>query len=279
MRSTPLLALLSALLTVAAPARAAVWRRPVEGPVARAFAYGPNPFRRGWHRGVDLAAAPGAVVRAACSGTVVTARAVAGAGGVVTLLCHRWRVTHLPLDAIAVRRGLRVRAGTRLGVLASSRVHAGLHLGVRRAGDPFGYVNPMRFLPGGHPPAPPPPFVTAGGEPHLGPAPPPAAAPAARPVRAEPPHTAKARSAAPPAADARPAVAAAAPLAARPQAATPAGAARTLAASRGRVRALAPWPAWAGLALLLSGAIAGGVRARGRRRRAAVGLGATKGVP
>ena len=69
----------------------------------RAFAYGPDPFRRGWHRGVDLAGAPGTAVRAACSGTVVTARAVAGAEGVVTLLCGRWRVTHLPLIAIDVR--------------------------------------------------------------------------------------------------------------------------------------------------------------------------------
>ena len=53
----------------------------------------------------------GTAVHAACTGTVVTARAVAGAGGVVTLLCGPWRVTHLPLVAIAVRPGLRVHAG------------------------------------------------------------------------------------------------------------------------------------------------------------------------
>jgi Peptidase family M23 len=231
MRSAAVLVL---LLALAAPAQATVWRRPVGGPVLRAFAYGPDPFRRGWHRGVDLAAAPGTAVRAACSGTVVTARAVAGAEGVVTLLCGRWRVTHLPLTAIAVRPGAHVPAGARLGLLGTSRVHSGLHLGVRRAGDPFGYVNPLRFLPTGHsPPAPPPVLTTRGRD--LGRAPT-AAAPVA------PPRAAAARAA----------------VAPRPR-----------AAPTGGVRALAPWPAWAGLALLLSGAIAGGLRFRRRRVRAA----------
>jgi Peptidase family M23 len=227
MRSTAVLVL---LLALAAPARATVWRRPVGGPVLRAFAYGPDPFRRGWHRGVDLAAAPGTAVRAACSGTVVTARVVAGAQGVVTLLCGRWRVTHLPLVSIAVRPRAHVAAGERLGLLGTSSAHAGLHLGVRRAGDPFGYVNPLRFLPIGRAPPASPPLFTARGR-DLGPAPPPAAAPTALP---------RAAAAAPP-----------------------------RAAAGSPVRALAPWPAWAGLALLLSGAMAGGMRLRRRRARAA----------
>lgn len=250
------LAALVALLALAAPARGAAWRRPVAGPVARAFAYGQDPFRRGWHRGVDLAAAPGATVRAACSGTVVTARSVATAAGIVTLRCGPWRVTHLPLVAIEVRRGAVVPAGAPLGRLGGSRDHAGLHLGVRRAGDRFGYVDPMRFL-GGERRLPPPLITVAPRGGRLGPAPPPAPAPA--PAAAPAP----ARAAVP--------TAMAAP--ARIAAAThPYGA-------EARVRALAPWPAWAGLALLLSGAIGGGVRLEWRRRaRASATAAAAKEV-
>ena len=68
---------------LAAPASAdAVWTRPVPGRVVRPFEpprtrYGPG------HLGVDLAAAPGTRVRAAGSGTVVFAGAVADALHVV----------------------------------------------------------------------------------------------------------------------------------------------------------------------------------------------------
>jgi hypothetical protein len=263
MRSTAVLVL---LLALAAPARATVWRRPVAGAVLRSFAYGPDPFRRGWHRGVDLAAAPGSAVRAACSGTVATARPVAGAQGVVTLLCGRWRVTHLPLVAIAVRPGAHVHAGARLGLLGTSSAHAGLHLGVRRAGDRFGYVNPMRFLPAAQEPPAPPPILMAPGR-DLGPAPSPAAAPApltapAHAGLAAPPRAASTVALAAPLRTASPAAEVAAPSHAAPATASaPAG---------GPVRALAPWPAWAGLALVLCGAIAGGLRFRRRRARAAV---------
>ena len=134
------LAAAAALFVLAAPAHA--WRRPVPGPVARGFAYSPaEPFAAGRHRGVDLAARPGEAVRAPCSGVV----AYAGRG-VVTLRCGPWRVTHLPLATLTVRAGARVREGARLGTLAASREHLGLHLGVRRAGDRFAYVDPLPFL-------------------------------------------------------------------------------------------------------------------------------------
>src|SRR3954447_1859440 len=124
----------------AAPAHA--WRRPLPDPVARAFAYSPaQPFAGGQHRGADFAAPPGAVVRAACGGRV----AYAGRG-VVTLRCGPWRVTHLPLATLSVHAGTRVREGARLGTLAASAEHAGLHLGVRRAGDRFAYVDPVPLL-------------------------------------------------------------------------------------------------------------------------------------
>jgi hypothetical protein len=202
--------------------------------VARPFAYGANPFRAGWHRGVDLAAPVGAPVRAACPGVVVTARP-----GVVTLRCGPWRVTHLPLGSVAVRAGASVRAGHLVGTVGAGGEHRGLHLGVRRAGDRFAYVDPLLFLTNGTrtPPTVPAPRTTR--VPRTGPG--------------------SSRAVGPPGAAAAP------PPAAVP--ATPAQEVRVSAPTG--ARALAPWPAWAGLALLLLGALGGGVRIRARRARVA----------
>jgi hypothetical protein len=147
---------------------------------------------------------------------VVVAGRVGASGGVVTVLCGRWRVSVMPLATVDVRRGAAVAAGTRLGTLARSHDHAGLHLGVRRAGTRFGYVDPLRFLAPARPLSPPP----------LG------RAPRGRSRR---------------------------PL--LPLAPAPAVTARGVAASA----PLAPWPAWAGLALVLAGL---GLRLGARRRRA-----------
>jgi hypothetical protein len=173
---------------------------PVGGPVMRGFDVGVNPFAGGHHRGVDLAAPPGSVVRAPCAGRVVVAGRVGSSGGVVTVRCRRWRVTVMPLATIGVRRGATVRPRARVGTLGRSSAHAGLHLGVRRDGVRFGYVDPLRFLA--------PPTST------------PLVAPPRRPTL---PRRAPPRSA--------PFVPAHAPA-----------------------RAQAPWPAFAGLALVLLGA-------------------------
>jgi hypothetical protein len=116
---------------------------PVDGPIARAFDYGPDPFARGQHRGVDLAASPGTPVRAACGGRVVAAGRVAGRG-VVSVSCGGRRVSHLPVASIQVAPGETVRRGARVGTVAVG--HDGLHLGVRIEGDPFGYVDPEPLL-------------------------------------------------------------------------------------------------------------------------------------
>ena len=63
----------------------------------------------------------------------------------MTVRCGDRRVTHLPLRRPAVRRGVRVRAGDRIGTLAAG--HGGLHLGVRAAADPFAYEDPIPLLP------------------------------------------------------------------------------------------------------------------------------------
>jgi len=250
-----LAAIIAFTLLPAALARAG-WRAPVPGPVVRPFDLGADPFEAGRHRGVDLAAAPGTIVRAPCAGPVAFAGRAGTSGRVVTLRCGPWRVTHLPLASIAVRDRATVRRAEPIGTVAASGDHAGLHLGVRREGTRFGYADPMRFLAAARP-APPP----------LGRAPRPA-----RRRRTPPRPIAAPRPLAAP----RP-IGAPRPIAA-PRPATPPRAVPPRAAPSRRVVApapadsspgpeppFAPWPAWLGLALLLAGTR---LRLRGRPRAA-----------
>jgi hypothetical protein len=241
MRAT-LVAVVVAVLAVLAvvpegAAAAAGWRAPAAGPVTRAFDLGPDPFAAGRHRGVDFAAAPGSPVRAACTGRVVVAARIGTSGGVVTIACGPWRVSHLPLARIDAFAGRQVAAGDQIGIAARSRAHAGIHLGVRRAGNPFGYVDPLRFI---HPEHAPPPAGPAGrggrGRRPL---------PAGRRVRVPAPP--RARAPAPPRVPAAPGVRAPALL---------------HAPAPGAARPIAPWPVWVALGALLL-AVAG----RGERRR------------
>lgn len=265
-------AIAALLLAVLATPAAAAWHPPVDGSVARPFAVTADPFAAGQHRGIDLRAAPGATVRAPCAGRVVVARRVGTSGGVVTLLCGPWRVTHLPLQAIAVRAETPIARGTRLGTLASGSAHAGLHLGVRRAGTRFGYVDPLRFLT----PAPTTPVPPLGRAPraHRTPPPhPPAVAPLADPVtspladRVSPPVAAPLADrvsppfAAPLAHRIPPPLAAPLVVPVTPPFAAPSG--NAAPAPRADPGGLAPWPAWLGLAFVLAGA---GVRGRGALR-------------
>jgi hypothetical protein len=141
-----------------------------------------------------------------------------------------------------------VREGTRLGTLAASREHAGLHLGVRRAGHRFAYVDPVPLLAPGHRP----PGIVAA--PREGPAgdrrvsPPPARVSVPR-LGPPPGRVSAPRLAPPPARVSAPRLA--------PAVRVPSG------------RPLAPWPVWLGLALVLCGAAGGGIRVRVRRRHAA----------
>ena len=217
-----------------APARGASWARPVLGAVTRGFDVHGSPFAAGLHRGIDLAAPPGTAVGAPCGGRVVVAGRVGASGRLVTIACGRWHATVLPLASVAVRRGAHVRAGRFVGTAAGEGAHAGIHLGVRRASDRFGYVDPLRLLPREHPwvPVGPPAGRVRRGRGRAAPA----AAPA--PVEAPAPSTTRAP------AEVR-------PLAPRLATATP---------------AVAPWPVWAGAALMLAGAATGGVvRVRSRR--------------
>ena len=222
--------------------RGVAWRRPVPGAVARPFAYGANPFRAGWHRGVGPRRAAG---RGRARG-VLGRRRHRPRRGVVTLRCGRWRVTHLPL-ALARRRGRRVACAR---AASSARVGAS-----RRAPRACTSASAARATAS--------PTWTRS---RSSPAAPPRRPPSRR--RARPASRAPARAAL-----ARAARAARAPRRRR------AGARRRALApprrARPRVRAapaavrvsspaaaggLAPWPAWVGLALLAA--------RRGRRRGA-----------
>ena len=144
----------------AAPAPAApatvLWALPLTGApeVTRPFAPPPSPYAAG-HRGVDLAAAPGAPVLAAGAGTVAFAGLVAGRPVVSVDHPGGLRTTYEPVTP-AVAAGQVVALGTPLGALTAG--HAGcpaaacLHWGLRRGEaylDPLSLLRPprVRLLP------------------------------------------------------------------------------------------------------------------------------------
>ena len=241
-------AAVTALVVVAAEPADAGWRPPVGGEVVRPFDLGADPFEAGRHRGADLAAAPGAAVRAPCHGAVAVAGRVGTSGRVVTLRCGRWRVSHMPLATLAVRAGQVVGRGDRLGTAASSRDHAGLHLGLRREGDRFGYVDPQRFLETRRePPLP----LTGTRRPPNAPRPVRPLGPAPRPRLVRP---------TPRAAPARPLGASPRPTRRAPE---PGEDRRGDRVPRSLGSNPVPWPAWGGLSLVLAGL---GLRWCGRAR-------------
>jgi murein DD-endopeptidase MepM/ murein hydrolase activator NlpD len=134
---------------VLAPGAAAAWRRPVGGPLLRAFAVSPDRYERGQHRGVDLAAPPGAPVRAACAGRVRFAGRVPGGGLTVSVVCGRLVATYQHLGALATPRGAGVLTGALLGSVGRSGlppgVRAHLHLGARELASGR-YVDPLALF-------------------------------------------------------------------------------------------------------------------------------------
>jgi murein DD-endopeptidase MepM/ murein hydrolase activator NlpD len=165
----------------------ATWRWPLRGRVVGAFRLTPQtPFARGQRRGIDVAAAPGATVRAACPGRVTFAGALPHAGLAVTVRCGSLVATYLRLGEVAVRRGARVAVGQRLGALGPD---GRLRLGARRAEDRRGYVDPLDLLHDRAPTAPP--TLASAPRPRL---PRPAPISPARPRPAPPPARAQPRS-------------------------------------------------------------------------------------
>ena len=140
-----------------APARvvpAPVFRWPLDGPPrpVRRFDPPPLPWLPG-HRGVDLAAAPGATVRAAGAGTVLFAGMVAGRPVVTVGHPGGLRTTYEPVHP-EVHPGDVVALGAPLGVLlgghpgcptagVSTPIGGCLHWGARRDRE---YLDPLALL-------------------------------------------------------------------------------------------------------------------------------------
>jgi murein DD-endopeptidase MepM/ murein hydrolase activator NlpD len=132
-----------------APAAGFQW--PLDGTpaVVRRFSPPPAPWLPG-HRGVDLAAESGAIVRAAGVGIVYFAGVVAGRGVVSVEHAGGLRTTYEPVTA-SVATGTRVDAGRALGLLEAAHqgcpAAACLHWGLRRGEvylDPLGLIGPVR---------------------------------------------------------------------------------------------------------------------------------------
>lgn len=137
----------------AATADAHHWHWPLRGAVVGAFHVTPRaPFARGQRRGIDVSAAPGAAVRAACPGRVTFAGPLPLRGLAVSVRCGALVATYLGLGGLRVRKGARVGRGQRLGVLGA---RGRLRLGARRAAERRGYVDPLALLAEPDPAAPP----------------------------------------------------------------------------------------------------------------------------
>ncbi|WP_078889857.1 murein hydrolase activator EnvC family protein [Streptomyces sp. NRRL S-1813] len=117
--------------------------------VVRGWEPPPSPWAAG-HRGVDLAAPAGAVVRAAAPGRVAYAGAVAGRGVLTIEVSHSGRpplrTTYEPVRPTA-RKGQRVTAGQPVAVLQRGPFHCRapcVHWGLRRGKS---YLDPLSLLP------------------------------------------------------------------------------------------------------------------------------------
>ncbi|HZC30324.1 MAG TPA: M23 family metallopeptidase, partial [Gaiellaceae bacterium] len=130
------------------------WSWPVQGPVVQPFAYDEaQPYASGQHRGIDIgAAAAGETVVAPSDGTVSFAGTVPTSGKSVTIETpDGYSVTLTHLGSIVVVEGAAVAEGDAIGTIGPSGTAETdvpyVHLGIRVASDPNGYLDPLSFLP------------------------------------------------------------------------------------------------------------------------------------
>src|SRR5688500_3443881 len=146
-RVVALLPVLIAFQAGAPPALAWTW--PGDGPVLQPFVLGDDPYAAEQHRGVDVAAPTGGVVKAPAPGTVSFAGTVPGGGRTVTIqTADGYSVTLVHLGSVAVARGRQVAEGEGVGSAGRSgepeHAESYVHFGVRVTADPNGYVDPLR---------------------------------------------------------------------------------------------------------------------------------------
>lgn len=143
-----MLSLVLSVLSVssARPAYASgTWIWPVGGPVVRAFDPPGSPYGSG-HRGIDIAAPVGTIVRAPAAGVVTFAGSVGGRLFVTIDHGEGLLSTCSFLSEVLVHRGDVVVQGQPIALSGSGHVgdvSPDVHLGVRLAGQ---YVDPMDYL-------------------------------------------------------------------------------------------------------------------------------------
>ena len=153
-RLAVLLPVVIAFLVGAPPALAWTW--PVGGPVLQHFQIGDDPYAGGQHRGIDIGAAAGTPVLAPAAGLVSFAGTVPGGGRTITIRTpDGYAVTLQELGAFSVGKGDAVREAQEVATVATAGgAPEQIHLGVRVAADPNGYVDPLALLPPEASPAP-----------------------------------------------------------------------------------------------------------------------------
>jgi hypothetical protein len=152
----------SAVIALAWPAElhaAERWTWPVVGDVITPYRNGADPYARGQHRGIDVAASNGSPVAAAAAGTVRFAGTAGSSGLTVSIRTADGLLdtSYLHLSSVKVGEGDRVRLGQQVGAVGTSGRRSAsaphLHFGVREAGRRHAYRNPLDLLP---PPGTPP---------------------------------------------------------------------------------------------------------------------------
>ena len=182
MRPLALAAVLAALVFTPT---AAAWTWPADGPVLQPFLFDPaHPYAGGQHRGIDIGGDSGADVRAPATGVVTFAGTVPASGRSLTVeTAAGLSVTLTHLGTIDVAKGASVAEGDAVATIGASGepelATPYVHLGVRVAAEPQGYLDPLSFLP-----------------PRVAPTQPAPPAPAAPPVAVAPPAPAVAAPAA-----------------------------------------------------------------------------------
>src|SRR6185436_15408474 len=140
------------LATLAGAVPASAWTWPADGPVLQPFSFGGDPYAAGLHRGIDVRGEAGAQIRAPASGTVTFAGTVPGGGRTVTITTPGgYAVTLVHLGTIGVAAHATVAEGAAVGTIGPSgdpeHTEPYVHLGLRIASDPQGYVDPALVLP------------------------------------------------------------------------------------------------------------------------------------
>jgi hypothetical protein len=133
---------------------AQAWTWPVVGPVLQGFSFDPaHPYAAGQHRGIDVGApGSGGPVLAPAAGVVSFAGTVPTSGKSVTIeTSDGLSVTLTHLGSIGVSRDAAVVEGAVVGTVGPSGTPdfdgPYVHMGVRTASNPQGYLDPLAFLP------------------------------------------------------------------------------------------------------------------------------------